>query len=231
MIKLVAWNIQAGGGSRILPIIKSIVSSQSNILVLSEFRNNNSGIRIRNRLLAAGYRHQAVTAPSKNDNSVLIASSLPFSSELYPDADVEYTHNIVGAHFGAFSVIGVYLPHKKKHKLFEYITKIISGSDRPYIIAGDYNSGINHVDQKGKSFWYTDQMKNFSKLEYKDAFRLVHGEVTEYSWYSHQGNGFRYDHIYVHETLGGVITDCYYKHSWREEKLSDHSPMFLELKA
>ena len=231
MIKLVAWNIQAGGGVRALSIVKSMIKSKSNILVLSEFRNNEKGNNIRVWLLKAGYRYQAVTHSSKNDNSVLIVSTLPFASEIYVDSDSTYSGNIIAAHFAAFSVIGVYLPHKKKHKLFDFIINKIAKSDRPYIIAGDYNSGINHVDQKGKSFWYSDQMAKLPKIGYVDAFRFVNGDVTEYSWFSHQGNGYRYDHIYMHEALTTVLADCYYNHAWREEKLSDHSPMFLELKA
>lgn len=229
MIKLCAWNIQAGGGSRALSIVKVLVKSKSNILILNEFRNNDTGVNLRNWLLKADFRHQAVTNAAKNENSVLIASRLPFDSEAYPDSDVEYSNNIIGAHFSAFSVIGVYLPHKKKHKLLEYITDVVDKSDQPYIIGGDYNTGVNHVDQKGKSFWYTDQLEKLKKADYKDAFRLVNGDVEEYSWYSHQGNGYRYDHIFVDDTLSGLVTNCYYDHEWRLDKMSDHSPMFLEL--
>jgi len=229
MIKLCAWNIQAGGGSRALSIVKSAIKSKSNIITFNEFRNNDTGTSIRGWLLKAGYRYQVVTAALKNDNSVLIASTLPFSSELHPVADETFPHNIVTAHFSAFSVIGVYLPHKKKHKLLEYLIDLVSNDDRPYIIAGDYNTGINFVDQKGKSFWYTDQLSKLGKAGYCDAFRLVNGEVSEFSWYSHQGNGYRYDHIYIDEDISALVKDCSYDHQWRLDKLSDHSPMFLEL--
>lgn len=229
MIKLCSWNIQAGGGSRALSIVKAMVKSKSNIIALSEFRNNDKGYNIRNWLLKAGYRYQAVTHALKNDNSVLIASTLPFSSELYPNSDSNYSGNIITAHFSAFSVMSVYLPHKKKHNLLPYITDLVTSSDKPFIIAGDYNTGVNFVDQKGDSFWYTDQLTKLGQSEYQDAFRLVNSDVPEFSWYSHQGNGYRYDHIYIADSLAPVISNCYYNHEWRLEKLSDHSPMFLEM--
>ena len=85
------------------------------------------------------------------------------------------------------------------------------------------------MDQKGNSFWYTEQLDKLKKAGQKDAFRLVNGEVEEYSWYSHQGNGFRYDHTFVDDNLTPIVTNCYYDHQWRIDKLSDHSPMFLEM--
>jgi len=229
MIKILAWNIQAGGGSRILPIIRRIAESKSNIVTLNEFRNNTSGQKIRNGLLKAGYRYQAVTSSQSNDNSVIILSNIPFSSELHPAADLKYSGNIISAKFSAFHLLGVYMPHKKKHKLFESTRSIITDSSVPYIIAGDFNSGKNYIDQKGNSFWYTDQLAAMEKEGMTDAFRFVNGEVEEFSWYSHQKNGYRYDHIYIDESLKPIVANCYYDHSWRIDKLSDHSPMFLEL--
>lgn len=229
MIKLCSWNVQAGGGSRLFSIVKAISKSKSNIVVLSEFRNNDSGNTLRNFLLKAGYRYQAVSHSERNGNSVLIGSSLPFNSEMYPQCDPKFSGNILTAHFSAFSVLGVYLPHKKKHQLLEFITKEVSENESPFIICGDYNTGVNYVDQKGKSFWYTDQLDKLKQAGQKDAFRLVNGEVEEYSWYSHQGNGFRYDHTFVDDNLAPIVTNCYYDHQWRIDKLSDHSPMFLEM--
>ena len=85
------------------------------------------------------------------------------------------------------------------------------------------------MDQKGSSFWYTDELKKLNDLDLHDAFRHVHGDVESYSWYSHHGNGYRYDHTYVHKDLLPLVKQCDYIHEAREEKWSDHSPMILEL--
>ncbi len=228
-MKLLAWNIQAGGGSRVSGIASRIAKAGVHTAVLSEFRNNESGVRLRNYLLKAGYRYQAVTHSEKNENSVIMVSQYPFDSVLFPDADEVFSGNIVMAKFPAFNVVGGYFPHKKKHKLFEYVTKMVAEDDTPYIIGGDFNTGKNHIDQKGNSFWYTDRLEALEKVGYVDAFRWVNGDVEEYSWFSHQGNGFRYDHIYVKDILRDFVKDCYYNHEWRIEKMSDHAPMFLEL--
>ena len=106
---------------------------------------------------------------------------------------------------------------------------MIDESERNFIVAGDYNTGKNYIDQKGNSFWYTAELENLEKVGMKDAFRHVYGDEEEFSWYSHQGNGFRYDHTYISEGLLPIVKDCYYPHEYRIDGLSDHSPMILEL--
>ncbi|NNF34592.1 MAG: hypothetical protein HKN68_10810 [Saprospiraceae bacterium] len=229
MLKIISWNIRQGGGSRIGKICKSLIQEKPGIIILSEFRNNASGIKIRYELLKNGYRHQWVTGAGSNENTVLIASKMEGENRFLNHLDSAFPHNMIEVDFNAFSVIGVYLPHKKKHKLLYGLVTKMEHTDQPYIIAGDYNTGINYVDQKGKSFWYSDQLIKLQNLDFLDAFRHFHGDVKEYSWYSHQGNGYRYDHTYISNSLTSIVKDCYYLHSWREDGLSDHSPMVLML--
>jgi exodeoxyribonuclease III len=229
MFSVFSWNILQGGGSRLLSILHEIDKIKPTVLVFSEYHNNESGISLRQGILRQGYRHQLVTNAAPSENSVLIASMLPCDSEQHPTSDKEFGSNIISAHFELFSIMGVYLPHKKKHTLFDFILDHVEQSTKPYIIVGDYNSGINGIDQSGDSFWYEDKMKALQSKGYIDAFRLKNGDTRAYSWYSHQGNGFRYDHTFLHHSLQGIVTECKYIHELRERKISDHSPMYLKL--
>ena len=229
MIKVLSWNIRQGGGSRIAPILKVMETEQPDILTFSEYRNNDSGIKIRTGLLKMGYRYQAVSNADNNVNTAFIAAKFPFNSVLFPKADPIYAHSIIRADFDAFNLYGMYLPHKKKHQLFDFLINEELTNPKPSILAGDFNTGHNYIDQEGNSFWYTDKLKKIESMDYVDAFRLKNDAVKEYSWYSHQGNGYRYDHIYVHNDLIPIISDCYYLHECREKSLSDHSPMILHI--
>ena len=230
-MKILSWNIRQGGGKRIAAISRRLASLQAEVICLSEFRNNASGQKLRSLLVGQGYRYQVVSAAAQDANSVLIASRQACDGILHASSDPVYGHALVSAHFSAFRVFSVYFPHKKKHQLFDYLLDDALLTGLPAVIVGDYNSGINHIDQKGRSFWYEDDMLRFSSLDYHDAFRHLNGDVREYSWYSHQDNGYRYDHTYVHGDLLPVVADCIYLHEWREEGLSDHSPMLLTLQA
>lgn len=230
MLEVLSWNIRQGGGSRIRTIAKKLIARKSQILVLSEYRNNDNGALLRNILLKAGYRYQYVTNASKQENSVLIASIIPGAVCWTPLEVVDYRENLLWVKFSAFTLIGGYFPHKKKHDLFNAIVDYIEQSAEACVLVGDYNTGINYIDQVGHSFWYQDELASLLSLGMVDGFRHLHGnEKREYSWYSHQGNGYRYDHSYLSKQLLPVLKACEYIHKWREDKLSDHSPMILKL--
>lgn len=230
MLSVLSWNIRQGGGSRVREICGAIAEMEANIVILSEYKNNDRGATIRASLLAQGYRYQGVSDAASDVNSVLVVSKLPGDFILHPKSDDTYAANILEFRTAVFGVIGVYLPHKKKHKLLSYIQSYLEKSALPYIVAGDYNTGINGVDQEGSSFWYQPEMKAWSSIDYSDAYRYIKGDVSTYSWYSHQGNGFRYDHVYVADMILGIVANCDYVHKWREQNVSDHSPMIIELK-
>jgi len=227
MVNILSWNIRQGGGTRVSEICKYLISRKAEIIVLSEFKNNDAGNLVRRNLLRAGYLYQGISPDEGKNNSVCICSNLPFSSTLYYDIDPNYSHCMVKASFQALDVYGVYMPHKKKHQLFEYLNQI--EYPKPSVICGDFNSGINHVDQKGNSFWYEAELYKLLETNFDDAFRVKHPELKDYSWYSNKGNGFRYDHTYVSKMLSPIITRCEYDHHIREQNISDHSPMILSL--
>jgi exodeoxyribonuclease III len=218
-----------GGGSRLLAIQHALISSVFDVVVLSEFHNDAASIRFKDILFKNGFIHQVISGAIGNTNTVFIASKHPCEAVLYSEADENYTHNIITAKFAAFNIMGVYLPHKKKHQLLPYITKLVTFSEHPFIIVGDYNTGHNYKDQVGDSFWYQSELNALEATDYVDAFRYKNGDAKEYSWFSHQGSGYRYDHTYVHQTILPIIKRCYYLHDWRQNKWSDHSPMVLEL--
>ncbi|MBT8220492.1 MAG: hypothetical protein KJP00_11740 [Bacteroidia bacterium] len=228
MIDVLSWNIQQGGGSRTVGIIQSLVDSKAHIIVLSEFRNNRHGKLIRESLQKARFKYQYLTEAPAQKNTVFIASKVEAKPWYFRDYDPNYPDNIIGLDFGAFALYGMYLPHKKKHALFDLLISEVQ-EHTPSILVGDFNSGKNFIDQAKDSFWYTDKLEKLESLDMVDAFRAKQGQIKEYSWYSHRGNGYRYDHTYVHKMLLPMVHDCRYIHEWRENRLSDHSPMVLTL--
>jgi len=227
-LKILSWNIRQGGGTRTDDILKSVYQHNPHIIIFSEFRNNQSGAMIRTRLMMKGYSHQFVTAAQKQTNSVLIASKLHGDSQLFYDEVKDFPESVVMLKTSGIEIYGLYLPHKKKHELFKFLLHRVAEGN-PVILAGDFNTGVNGVDQKGDSFWYSEYLGKLEEANVFDAFRHFHPEAEEYSWYSHGGNGFRYDHTWVHDSLKPFLADCSYSHQEREAGTSDHSVMLLEL--
>jgi len=229
-VKILSWNIRQGGGSRLDGILAAITDCDAGAVLLSEFRTNQHGDQIRAALSELGYTTQIHPDCDGRLNSVLAASRMAAETDTFPDCDPEFPHSLARLRLAKIDLYGVYLPHKKKHQLFPFLESRLTGEGVPSIVAGDFNTGMNLIDQKGKTFWYTRELRHLNTIGYVDAFRHVHGKLKrEYSWFSHGGNGYRYDHTWVHESLVDAIVDCRYLHEYREAGLSDHSPMVLEL--
>ncbi len=228
-MKIVSWNIQQGGGTRADSIVQSLLAHKADFIILSEFRNNPSGQLIRIRLLMDGFIFQSPSTEDKETNGVLIASRQKCNFELFSTA-TDFPEAILKCVHSDFAIYGVYLPHKKKHTRFEAIqTELINHPTIHTIIAGDFNSGFNKIDQVSDSFWYEDRLRGLQKLGMLDAYRHFFPVEKEYSWISHQGNGYRYDHTWVSAKLLPNVLKCSYSHVERDTKLSDHSLMILEL--
>jgi endonuclease/exonuclease/phosphatase family metal-dependent hydrolase len=72
-------------------------------------------------------------------------------------------------------------------------------------------------------------IEELPRMGWRDAFRALHGyERRDRSWVPlFRGPGYRLDHILVSPEI--VPRACEYLHEWREQRLSDHSPMWAQL--
>ncbi len=227
--KIVSWNIRQGGGTRAEAIANAVVREQADVVVLSEFRNNDAGALIRIKLLVSGFRHQFVSGDSGTQNGVLIASKALGSFTSFANQIADFPQAIIRFETARWDLYGMYLPHKKKHSLFPFLIHQLETRSRPSILVGDFNTGINGIDQKGSSFWYSEYLEQLAQKGYTDAFRHCHGDAREYSWFSNNGNGYRYDHSWVSDDVVSNVVSCNFDHAVREEGLSDHALMTLVL--
>ncbi len=74
-------------------------------------------------------------------------------------------------------------------------------------------------------------LTQLSEFNMHDVYRKLNGyEKQEFSWFppgsGGKKSGRRFDHIYANESL--CPTQCFYDHSVRETKLSDHSALVAE---
>jgi len=81
-MRVVTWNLQHGGGKRIDGIIEVLSSHATDLLVLSEFRNNPPGEILRGERKRMGYRFQASPPADARTNTVLVAARESFEELL-----------------------------------------------------------------------------------------------------------------------------------------------------
>jgi len=228
--KIVAWNIQSGGGNRIRDIVKQISKHDADIVVLSEFRNNRRGDILHQRLESAGFHYQIYDKKRSNINTVLVGSRNPIKKHCIFPRLGEHQHRLIEVQFLDFTMIAFYFPQKKeKIPVFEQLLELAqTHGNQPVILIGDLNTGKHLIDEEKKTFvvpHYIDQIEN---LGWTDAWRHNHGDSREYSWYSYAGNGFRIDHAFVSPSMLKELKKTSYSHEERINRISDHSLLIVE---
>lgn len=123
-----------------------------------------------------------------------------------------------------------------------------SGGDEPQILCGDLNTPRRETpdgevisfarDSRGRlrpergEAWDAAELAvvpGLADAGFHDAFRTVHGYgQREISWaWQRWGGGYRIDHVFCSRELLPVAAG--YHHVWREQGLSDHSALEVDL--
>src|SRR5213596_4072101 len=78
-MRVVAWNIRAGGGFRADAIARQLARWQPDVVALSEFRATPPSVKLAARLVDVGLVHQLATCDPRTThrNALLVASRWP----------------------------------------------------------------------------------------------------------------------------------------------------------
>ena len=234
-MKIVSLNIRHGGGKRTSQILDWLVRMDADVCILCEWRSNRSGLDIQLALQESGYQ-TAGYSRSASENGVLVATrSELICSRLTPAASTK--GEIVRVTIASLSLLCGYFPQRHEKKpFFEVVTTELRQASRPTILIGDLNTGRNDIDleEGASSFYCTDEFENLALVGgATDLWRLANGRsAREWSWRSSK-NGFRIDHAFGNAIFTSAYPDCrcWYDHSTRLDRISDHSALLVELDA
>ena len=225
------WNIRHGGGTRVNELNKVFQNYCSDVLIITEFRNNKNKELIEEHLIKLGYKFFAYSDSLPKINTVMIACKKNAQVE-YFNALNENKQRIIKVTYEDVLIYGCYFPQQKlKMPVFEFlIDELIKHKGKDLILMGDFNTGKHFIDENKASFYCSEYLSKLEDFGAVDAWRLINNDKREYTWYSNAGNGFRIDHCYISHSLKYRVKDCFYIHETREKKYSDHSLMSIELK-
>jgi exonuclease III len=230
-VRLLAWNIRQGGGSRLVGIIDAIARHDADVLVLSEYRGGDSAERLRTALATLGYRYVTKLAPPPHRTGVLIASRRRFGGQRALCLPLEEPWRLVEVDLGALRLTGVYMPNllKKVPYWQALVTAFAVRADGDAVAIGDFNTCRAYVDESGALDTTAYFMDSMDRIGFRDLWRHRYPDGREYSWYSHRGNGFRIDHAFLSPGLAARAGPVRYSHEERLAGLSDHSVLLLDL--
>ena len=231
-LRLLAWNIRQGGGTRLPRITAALASHDADVLVISEYRGGESGERLRAALAVIGYPHVTASTPPSGGNGVLIAARQPFDdggplSDTVPDPC-----RMVRAYFGTLRIYGIYMPNLlKKVPYWEALIAALAAEplQAQALAIGDFNTCRAYVDEPGAIDPCAHFMDAVAAIGFCDLWRQRYPEGREFSWYSTRGNGFRIDHAFLSPAIAGRAREVCYSHDERLGRLSDHSALILDL--
>ncbi len=245
-MRLVTWNIRAGGGRRVEQIAAQIASWQPDLLVLLEFRATPPSARLAGALIEQGLAHQlsGTDAGRHAANGLLVASRWPLRPVRLQRAPRE-PHRWLAARVAApqpFSLGAMHVPNRVSGRKDPFHAAVLDVARRwrpgPALLTGDTNSGRIGLDEEVPCFSKREEgwMTALEAAGWHDAFRRLHGEdARAYSWYSpNAGNGFRLDETFVHRSLAPRLIAARYEwarapDSSRRDAISDHAAQIVDL--
>ena len=243
-MRIVAWNIRAGGGRRADGISRQLQQWCPDVAVLSEFRGSASSQSIAASLAGQGlcYQRETCAAGHLARNALLIASRWPvrrLHSTRAPQDRERWLRVRVSAP-ARFDVLAVHVPNrvtKRKYPFLNAVADVVRcWRGPPAVLVGDTNTGRIGLDEESSAFNATEErwMLHMDALGWRDAFRARHPESREFSWYSPNGNnGFRLDQAFLHPGLLAQLRSIIYRWgddgSGRRDALSDHAAVIVDI--
>jgi exonuclease III len=188
-----------------------------------------------------GWIHIESSDPAGSANGICVLSRIPLVRCVPQSAPIEIMSRWLDVDFvnQSFRLTAVHIPGEEKHRKRFFWNAVLTAAQhnvsRPFILMGDFNTGLHEIDETGKTFWFPELFKQLSTMGWVDGWRHFHGNSSlEPSWVSRlkggaPGNPFRIDHAFLSPALLPRVRDCWYSHREREENISDHSMLLIQL--
>jgi exonuclease III len=255
-VLLLSWNL-AGRVKRLPEQAERLLETGADVLCLQEITRSTLP-RWRALLHDAGYvgiEHGELPTSGRNRPlAVLTASRVPLHAVLVDG--VPWPERVLAVHLSdGTEIVNVHSPISLKPDLakvrtHEAVHRHLADEPRGFarILCGDLNTPrkeqadgtvwtfardrCGQLRPERRERWDRAELALIRGLEpygYRDAFRHLHPQaIDEISWeWARWGGGYRLDHLIVSNDL--TVEDCRYEHAWREQGLSDHSPLMATL--
>jgi exodeoxyribonuclease III len=230
-LRLLTWNIRAGGGTRLARIAAALALHAADVLVLTEYRSGAAGVGLRALLRDMGYVWLSLVEPPGISNGVLIAARRKPGSVAHVCEHVPEPWRMLTMTIDRIRLFGIYMPNlKAKIPYWEALIDAAGPHAARHAIAiGDFNTCRAFLDEPGATDVTARFLDRIQDAGFRDVWRDRFPDGREFSWYSHRGNGFRVDHAFASPGLSRRIGAIHYSHAERVSGLSDHSALLVEI--
>lgn len=216
-MRILNWNIRWGGQGREAEIAGKVKASDADLIVLTEYKNNESGEIITEALAALGYVHSTRSAINRNKNGVAAFSRSPIVAHGHGFRDTE---NVIVFDWAGIAVIAAFCANDDVTARF--IEDVpITDFGKQAVIVGDLNTG-----PRGSM---PDRYLGLDRIAGKGFVDLWRHANKEICWSCRSGNGkSQPDHLLCSLAMKDMRWKIEYDPTTIDEGISDHALMSVD---
>ncbi len=246
-IRLLVFNAQHAAPARARSQAAWIASQETaDLVIITEVGPGPGGHALSSALTEHGYASVLAPEPASPDYRTVLATrgpdlaAVPSGIGALPHRGPAAAAVLAGHTIG---LLGLYVPSRgpkqrrnQAKRAFQYaVAKALPGFvarfNGPVIVAGDLNvvepGHTPHHPVFGA--WEYDFYRSFAAAGLADAYRLLHPDAADHSWYGRSGQGYRFDHAFVSRRHGTQVRSCGYLQAPRQQGITDHAAMTLTI--
>jgi len=249
-LQLLTWNVQHAAPARARQQVAWLAARHdADVLVLTEVADTPGGRTLIQALGEHGYSVHG-NAEANGDYLVLVAARAGRMEPVISLRAAHLPHRLTAVRLHlpdrrAVGLVGMYVPSRgakerrnvDKRAFQDAVVAVLPRlrplmAEGPVVIAGDLNVVEPGHQPHHAVFghWEYDFYRAFGTAGFVDAFRHLHPDAIEHSWFGRRsGAGYRFDHVFCSAPHLTALLDCRYLHAPREQGLSDHSAMLATL--
>ncbi|MDH6579499.1 endonuclease/exonuclease/phosphatase family protein [Kitasatospora sp. MAP5-34] len=245
-LRAVIFNTQHAAATRARAQVDWLAAQQgADVLVLTEVGAGPGGDALVRALGEAGYRSVVAPQGGGDYRTVLAARAAGLSAVSSPVTVMPYRFPLARLTVAGRTVTigGLYVPSRgskerrnEDKRAFQSavaaaLPTLVKETSGLFVLAGDLNVLEPGHEPHYAVFgaWEYDFYRAFAGAGLIDAFRTLHPDAAEHSWFGRGGNPYRFDHAFAPAAHQHLIRSCSYLHEPRTAGLTDHSAMELTI--
>jgi exodeoxyribonuclease III len=238
----VTWNVANPSLERAKRQWEWLSGLGANIIILTEIRTSEGCCYLQNELESSGYK---VFNETKGEDKYGVLVAIYGFECKKMQLEIDYLKSrVVGVSIETFlgdiAVVGLYVPSRGKKEIrnvekrnFQaHISAFLKRANfQKAIIGGDFNVIPRNHNPHYPIFgeWEYQFYDDFINANLIDTYEHLNKEQPEYTWFSREGNGFRFDFLFISACSLECLNYSSHLHYPRENKLSDHSAVALKI--
>jgi len=237
LMRVLTWNIVVGGlQSQFYSIINHLLDHHADIIVLTEFVDNDKGRAIAKNLFAAGYNYQNKHDSPYRAECVFVASKIDFD-DVTNHAKIALPYERwVELYFSEkdLYLLGVHIP---SHMTSMYDRDLFFQQAIAYakqhiedrcLIIGDYNTSWM-MDSQGTLANSGEYLKELNELGWMESWRFMTSQQKLLSGDMPLDYGFRIDYAYVSPRLQTDLIKCHLSTEPTLDGQSENEALLVDL--